>query len=55
MMLSKMVSALSPSLLTLLVLANVQSAIGLTFAMGVLAMGLLVCLGAIHRVRIRQR
>lgn len=51
MMLSKMVSALSPSLLTLLVLANVQSAIGLTFAMGVLAMGLLVWLGAIHRVR----
>jgi MFS family permease len=51
MMLSKMVSALSPSLLTLLVLANVQSAIGLTFAMAVLAMGLLVWLGAIHRVR----
>jgi len=51
MMLSKVVSALSPSLLTLLVLANVQSAIGLTFAMGVLAMGLLVWLGAIHRVR----
>lgn len=51
MMLSKIVSALSPSLLTLLVLANVQSAIGLTFAMGVLAMGLLVWLGAIHRVR----
>jgi MFS family permease len=51
MMLSKMVSALSPSLLTLLVLANVQSAIGLTFAMAVLAMVLLVWLGAIHRVR----
>lgn len=51
MMLSKVVSALSPSLLTMLVLANVQSAIGLTFAMGVLAMGLLVWLGAIHRVR----
>jgi len=51
MMLSKMVSALSPSLLTLLVLANVQSAIGLTFVMAVLAMVLLVWLGAIHRVR----
>lgn len=51
MMLSKMASALSPSLLTLLVLANVQSAIGLTFAMAVLAMVLLVWLGAIHRVR----
>ena len=51
MMLSKIVSALSPTLFTLIVLANVQNAIGATFAMGVAAMGLLVWLSAIHRVR----
>ena len=53
MMLSKIVSALSPTILTILVLSNAQLAIGATFTMGVCAMGLLVWLSAIHRVRTR--
>jgi len=53
MMLSKIVSALSPTFLTILVLSNAQLAIGTTFTMGVCAMGLLVWLSAIHRVRTR--
>ena len=53
MMLSKLVSALSPTLLTLLVLTNPQVGIATTFSLGVGAMALLVWLSAIHKVRTR--
>ena len=53
MMLSKLVSALSPTLLTLLVLTNPQVGIATTFSLGVGAMALLVWLSAIQKVRKR--
>ena len=53
MMLSKLVSALSPTLLTLLVLINPQVGIATTFSLGAGAMALLVWLSAIHKVRKR--
>jgi len=53
MMLSKLVSALSPTLLTLLVLTNPQVGIATTFSLGIGAMALLVWLSAIHKVRKR--
>lgn len=51
MMLSKIISALSPTLLTLMLLANPQMAITATMTMGLSAMALLVVLGFMYRAR----
>jgi MFS family permease len=51
MMLSKIISALSPTLLTLMLLANPQMAITATMTMGLAAMALLVLLAVMHRAR----
>jgi hypothetical protein len=51
MMLSKIISALSPTLLTLMLLANPQMAITATMTMGLAAMALLVLLAFMHRSR----
>jgi hypothetical protein len=51
MMLSKIVSALSPTLLTLMLLANPQMAITVTMSMGIAAMALLVLLAFMRRSR----
>ena len=51
MMLSKIVSALSPTLLTLMLLANPQMAIVTTMSMGLVAMALLILLAFMHRSR----
>jgi hypothetical protein len=51
MMLSKIVSAFSPALLTLMVLANPTMAITATLIMGVLAGALLVWLWVIAKAR----
>jgi len=53
MMLSKIVSAFSPVLLTLMVLSNPTTAIVATFLMGTVAALLLVWLSSIHRIRQR--
>ena len=53
MMLSKIVSALSPTILTLMVLFNPQVGIMTTFSLGLVAMLLLIWLGALNRVRKR--
>jgi len=50
-MLSKVVSALSPSLLTLLLLANPQWAIAATFSMGTIAGLLLIWVYFIYKKR----
>jgi len=49
MMLSKIVSALSPTLLTLMLLANPQMAITATMSMGIAAMALLILLAFMRR------
>ncbi len=51
MMLSKIVSALSPTLLTLMLLANPQLAIVSTMSMGLAAMALLILLAFMRRSR----
>ncbi len=51
MMLSKIVSALSPTLLTLMLLANPQMAITATMSMGIAAMALLIILAFMRRAR----
>jgi len=51
MMLSKIVSALSPTLLTLMLLANPQMAITATMSMGIAAMALLLLLVFMRRAR----
>ncbi len=51
MMLSKIVSALSPTLLTLMLLANPQLAIVSTMSMGLAAMTLLILLAFMRRAR----
>ena len=51
MMLSKIVSALSPTLLTLLVLRDPYQAMAFTMSLGVAAGGLLIWLSFIHKVR----
>lgn len=51
MMLSKIVSALSPTLLTLMLLANPQLAIVSTMSMGLAAMALLILLAFMRRTR----
>ena len=51
MMLSKIISALSPTLLTLLLLANPQMAITATMSMGIAAMALLILLAFMRRAR----
>ncbi len=51
MMLSKIVSALSPTLLTLMLLANPQMAITVTMSMGFAAIALLVLLAFMRRSR----
>ena len=51
MMLSKIISALSPTLLTLMLLANPQMAITATMTMGLSAIALLVVLGFMYRAR----
>jgi hypothetical protein len=51
MMLSKIVSALSPTLLTLMLLANPQMAITATLSMGIAAMALLIFLAFMRRSR----
>jgi len=51
MMLSKIVSALSPTLLTLMLLANPQMAITATMSMGITAMALLILLAFMRRSR----
>ena len=51
MMLSKIVSALSPTLLTLMLLANPQMAIISTMSMGLVAAALLILLALMHRSR----
>jgi hypothetical protein len=51
MMLSKIVSALSPTLLTLLVLFNPQLAIATTLSLGTIAIVLLIWLSLIHKTR----
>ena len=51
MMLSKIVSALSPTLLTLMLLANPQLAITATMSMGTAAMALLILLAFMRRAR----
>ena len=51
MMLSKVVSALSPTLLTLMLLANPQLAIIATFTMGVIACLLLVWIYLLFKAR----
>jgi MFS family permease len=51
MMLSKIVSALSPTLLTLMLLANPQMAITATMSMGIAAMALLILLAFMRRAR----
>jgi MFS family permease len=51
MMLSKIVSALSPTLLTLMLLANPQIAITATMSMGIAAMALLILLAFMRRAR----
>jgi MFS family permease len=51
MMLSKIISALSPTLLTLMLLANPQMAITATMTMGLAAMLLLVWIAFIHQAR----
>ncbi len=51
MMLSKIVSALSPTLLTLMLLANPQMAITATMSMGTAAMALLILLAFMRRAR----
>jgi hypothetical protein len=50
-MLSKIVSALSPTLLTLMLLANPQMAITATMSMGIAAMALLILLAFMRRSR----
>ena len=51
MMLSKIVSALSPTLLTLMLLSNPQMAITATMSMGMAAMALLILLAFMRRAR----
>lgn len=51
MMLSKIISALSPTLLTLMLLANPQMAITATMTMGLAAMLLLVWIAFMHQAR----
>jgi hypothetical protein len=51
MMLSKIISALSPTLLTLMLLANPQMAITATMSMGFAAIALLILLAFMHRSR----
>jgi MFS family permease len=51
MMLSKIISALSPTLLTLMLLANPQMAITATMSMGIAAMALLILLAFMRRAR----
>jgi MFS family permease len=51
MMLSKIISALSPTLLTLMLLANPQTAITATMTMGLAAMLLLVWIAFMHQAR----
>lgn len=53
MMLSKIVSALSPTLLTLMLLANPQMAIVSTMSMGLTALALLILLACMRRSRKR--
>jgi MFS family permease len=53
MMLSKIISALSPTLLTLMLLANPQMAITATMSMGIAAMALLILLAFMRRSRKR--
>jgi hypothetical protein len=56
MMMSKIVSALSPTLMTLMVLANPPMAVTATMSMGIAAMLLLLVLGSLHRAsKINQR
>jgi hypothetical protein len=51
MMLSKIVSAFSPTLLTLMVIANPQLAIAATFSMGAVSALLLVWISLIYKAR----
>lgn len=49
MMLSKIVSALSPTLMTLMVLANPTMAVTVTMSLGIAAMLLLLVVGSLHK------